>query len=144
MRIQKLNRSTREAVDIPITNAQGATITLGFPACFTTTAASVDGIKAVLPATANVLTFVGISLSDIPDNDVGLVRSFGYASSVRIFATGSSGTVGAGVAMGLGAASLGVNSTGLLDSYGPVVSMESIGAAVNSPGGWARGLVRAL
>lgn len=133
-----------ETVDVTITNAQGATITLGYPAAYTTTAASVDGKLAVLPATANLFTFAGIALNNIPNNGVGLVRAYGFCNSVAIFATGTSVTVGAGVVMGPGAASLGVNSTGAVSTFGPVIAMASIGAAVNSPGGYAKGFVRSL
>ena len=138
------NRTTAEVMYGNFTNAEGATITTGFPVCLTTTAASVDGNLAVLPAAANFITFVGIARTDTPDNASRVFIGYGYAASTRIFATGDSTTNAAGIALGTNASSNGVNSTGLLDSYGPVVSLESIGAAVNSPGGWAKGWVRAM
>lgn len=145
MRIQRVNQDDPEVVDLIVTNAAGATITLGYAAAFTTTAASVDGVKVVLPAAANNLTFAGISLKDLPDNAWGPVRAYGLCNSVFVFACGTSVTVGAGVAMGPGVAgSGGVNSTGAVDTFGPVVSLQAIGAAINSPGGYAKGLVRAL
>lgn len=134
-----------ETVDLVFTNVQGATITTGLPVAFTTTAASVDGISGVLPATNNVLTFAGIALSDVPNNGVGLVRAYGLCNSVAIFATGTSGSVAAGVALGPGAGSLGVNSTGVLDTFGPVINLVSYGAVANSAGGaYTRAFVRAL
>src|SRR5687768_7115091 len=122
MRIQRINLDDPEAVDVVVVNAQGATITLGYPAAFTTTANSADGVKAVLPAASNLKSFAGIALSNIPNTEPGMVRAYGYVSSIAVFATGTSGTVALGEALGVGPASLGVNSTGLKDSYGPVVT----------------------
>ena len=58
--------------------------------------------------------------------------------------TGTSVTNAVGIALGPGPASLGVNSTGALETFGPVIALEAIGAAINSPGGYARGFVRAM
>jgi len=135
---------TPETIDCAVVNVQGATITTGYPACYTTLAASVDGVSVVLPASGSLKTFAGIALSDIPNNGVGLVRAYGFCNSVAIFATGTSGTVALGEVMGLGASSLGVNSTGLTSGYGPVLSMTAIGAAITSPGGYAKGFVRTV
>jgi hypothetical protein len=144
MQTQVVNDTGAEIMYGNFTNASGATITLGYPIAFTTTAASVDGNKAVLPATSNLLTFAGIAEADVADNGVGRYIAYGYAASTYIFAIGSSVTCAVGIALGPNAASLGVNSTGLLDTYGPVVGLEVIGAAINSPGGWARAFVRAM
>jgi hypothetical protein len=133
-----------EYVDIVVKNAHGATITTGYPAAYTTTAASLIGANVVLPAASATATFAGIALSDIPNNGSGRLRAYGYVGSVAIFATGTSGTNAVGIAVGPGAASLGVNSTGLKDFFGPVILAEAVGAAINSPGGYAKGFVRAL
>lgn len=147
MRLQRINRDDAEHVDLAITNSAGATITLGLGACFTTTANSNDGAQAVLSASPNnIRTFAGIALRDIPNTEAGVVRAFGFVNSVAIFATGTSGTVIAGDPLGPGvAASAGqLNSTGMTYAFGPVLAMEQIGAAINSPGGYAKGFVRAL
>lgn len=133
-----------ESVDVGFTNAQGATITLGMAVCLTTTAASVDGKLAVLPATDNLLSFYGIALRNVPNNAYGLARAYGWCNSVAIYATGSSGTNATGIALGPAASKTGVNSVGSLDTFGPVILMETVGAAINSPGGYARAFVRAL
>ena len=112
--------------------------------CFTTTSGSTDGYQVVAPATSQVQTFAGIADADIADAAVGLYQCYGYRDSVRIFATGSSQTIAAGIAMGPAASSNGVNSSGLKDFFGPVISMEAIGAAVNSPGGYAKALIKAM
>jgi hypothetical protein len=138
------NRTTAEVMFGNFTNVSGAAMTIGYPVCFTTTAASLNGNNAVAPAAANVLTFAGVvKTSSVADTGSGVYIAYGLAST-RIFATGTSGTIGAGVAMGPAAGSNGVNSTGLKDVFGPVVSLEAIGAAVNSPGGYANGFVRAM
>src|SRR5689334_12624203 len=87
-----------ETVDVGFTNAQGATITLGMAVCLTTTAASVDGKLAVLPATDNLLTFYGIALRNVPNNYYGLARAYGFCNSVAIYTTGTSGTNAVGIA----------------------------------------------
>lgn len=132
--------------DIPFLNLQGATVTLGLPVAFTNLAASLDGAGAVLPVATCARTFAGIAIRTTPNNGVGMARAYGLLQSVAIFALGSSATVAIDAPMGVGVAgSLGVNSTGLLAVPGGiVVAAEAIGAAVNSPGGYARGFVRAL
>ena len=146
MQIQGINKSSPPHADIVVTNAAGHTITAGLAVALTTTAASLGGNKAVLPAAGQVATFLGIAIKSIPDNGVsGRVRAYGVVDSVFIFATGTSGTNAIGIAVGPGVAgSNGVNSTGLKDNLGPVILMEAVGAAINSPGGYARALVRAL
>lgn len=145
MIIQGINKSDPPVADIVVTNAAGATITLGYAAAFTTTAASLGGNLVVLPAAGQNQTFAGIAVKNLPNVAWGRVRAYGYASSVFIFAVGSSVTNAVGIAVGPGVAgSNGVNSTGLKDFFGPVILMEAAGAAVNSPGGYAKGFVRAL
>lgn len=133
-----------ETVDVGFTNAAGATITLGYAVCLTTTAASVDGKLAVLPQTDNLLSFYGIAIRNVPNNAYGLARAYGFLNSVHIYTTGTSGTNAVGIALGPAAGKLGVNSVGSIDTFGPVILMETVGAAINSPGGYAKGFVRAL
>lgn len=135
-----------EYVDIAFRNVEGATITLGLPVVFTNLAASLDGGQAVLPKSTCQRMFAGISFKTVPNNGIGLARALGYFQSVAIFATGSSGTVALDEILGVGATgSLGVNSTGLLARPGGfVIACEAIGAAVNSPGGYAKGYVKCL
>lgn len=133
-----------EAVDVVFTNVSASSVTLGYPVAITTTAASLDGQNGVLPAAANLFSFYGIALKNVPANGIGLARAFGYCASVAIYAHGTSVTTGAGVAIGPAAGSLGVSSTGNVFTFGPVIAMEAIGAAVNSTGGYAKGFVRAL
>ncbi len=136
-----------EFVDVAVRNVQGATITAGLPVCFANLAASCDGAQAVLPAAGVLRTFAGIAVKTIPNNGIGLVRAYGLLNSVAIFATGTSATVAIDEILGVGVAgSLGVNSTGLIGTRpgGFVVALEAVGAAINSPGGYVKGFVRAL
>ena len=135
-----------EFIDMPIRNVAGATITLGLPANYTNTAASLDGAQATLPVSTALRTFAGIALKSIPNNGIGLVRAYGLVQSVAIFAHGASVTIPADVTMGVGVAgSLGVSSTGFVGvGGGYVISMEAAGALVNSAGGYIKGFVRAL
>jgi hypothetical protein len=146
MRIQRINLNDPETVDIAVVNVSGASITLGLPVSFCTTANSADGVNVVQPAAANLATFAGIALSTIPNLGNGLVRAYGICNSTAIFATGASATVGIGTAMGPGVAgSLGVNSLGLTNGFGPVIALETVTATMNSAGGgYVKTFVRAL
>lgn len=145
MRTAVLNETGAETTFGNFTNVSGQTITLGHPVAICTTAASVDGNNAVYPAAGNLFTFAGIATADVADLGVGDYVADGYVASAFIFATGTSVTNGAGVVLGPGAGSIGINSTGHKDTFGPIVSLSAIGAAINSPGGHADHLlVRAM
>lgn len=144
MQWQQVNRTQAEVAFGVCENRDGASILGNYPVCFTTTTGSNDGYQVVKPLAAQVFTFGGFADADIADAGVGLFQCFGYRASVRIFATGTSGTVDAGVVMGVAASSNGVNSTGSVDTYGPVVSMEQVAAATVSPGGYAKAFIRLL
>lgn len=144
MIFQRLNRDQAEKFLGVCKNQDGATINENIPVCFTTTASSNAGYEVVTPAAANLFTFAGVADEDISDAGIGLYQCYGYRDSVRIFAHGTSVTIAAGVAMGPAAGSDGVSSTGHKETYGPVVSMEAIGALITSPGGWAKGFIRTL
>lgn len=143
MEFQRVNRTSAEKAFGSCENRNGATILGNYPVCFTTTTGSNNGLEVVSPAAANLNTFFGVANSDIADADAGVAQTYGYRDSIRIFAHGTSVTTAAGVAMGPGT-SAGVSSTGLNDNFGPVVSMEAVGALINSPGGYAKGLIKAL
>lgn len=133
-----------ERIDIPFWNVQGATITVGLPVALTTTAASVNGANAVLPATGQVKSTIGVAVRTVPNNTLGLARKTGYHQSIAVYAHGASVTIAVDVAIGPAAGSLGMSSTGLVDVLGPVITLEAAGAAVCSPGGYVRGHIRGL
>ncbi len=144
MQFQTVNRTDAEKGFGICKNVSGGVISGNYPVCFTTTTSSNDGHQVVAPATANLQTFAGFADEDLADNGIGRYQCYGYRDSVRIFAHASSATNAAGIALGPNAGSNGVNSTGLKETYGPVISMESIGAAVNSPGGYAKAFIRLM
>lgn len=146
MRLPSLTdgRTTKEQIDLLVHNVQGATISLGLPVVFTTTAASTDGRKVVLPATNNIRAFAGIAIRDIPNNEAGAVRIFGWCDSVAVYAHGTSASFSADAALGVVAGSQGVSGTGLTTVLGPVINLTSIGAAVTSPGGYVSGFIKGM
>ena len=125
------------------TNRSGGTISANYPGCITTTSGSADGTQLVAPA-ANNHIFAGIADQDLADATAGRFQTYGYRDSVRIYAVGTSKTCLPGEAMGTAGASNGVNSTGLKSLTGPVLAMEQVGAAICSPGGFAKGYIKAL
>lgn len=144
MQLQRVNRTDPEKVFGICKNVTGGTVLGNYPVAFTTGTGSNDGISVVVPATGSLFTLAGILDVDVADTEYGLYQAYGFRSSVRVFATGTSQTIAAGVLMGPANASNGVNSTGLLDTYGPLISMEAIGAAMNSPGGYGKAFIRLL
>lgn len=143
MRLLRLNSNKAELMDVAFTNVSGATVTLGGAVGITTTAASLDGNAGVYALVTQPL--LGVSLSNVPNNAVGMARAYGFVNSVFVFAVGSSVTVNAGDVIGAGVAgSLGFNSTGIRTVFAPVTAVEAAGAAICSPGGYIRGFVRAL
>lgn len=143
---QTVNATDAEKVFGSFTNAQGATITTGYAVAFTTTVASLDGNKAVIPAAGQVNTFVGVSYDDVADNGVGTYQSYGYNGSVFYFAEATSVSLAVGgLAAGPGvAASNGVGVTGMSFVLGPVIVMVSVGAVIRSAGGYVTGFIRAM
>lgn len=94
---KKLNREGAENVYRTVQNVQGATITTGYPVSIKPTAASIDGVQAVISdAAADHLGFIGFAKEDIANNDYGLVQTNGLVNSVLLSNAGSSITVTAG------------------------------------------------
>lgn len=127
-----------------VRNVSGGTLSGNHPACLTTTAASLDGHNAVAPASSQVRTLKGVLDKDLADLGYGVVQTYGYRDSVRIFAHGTSVTIAVDSPMGPAAGSNGFSSSGLKDQYGPAVVLEAIGAAICSPGGYAKAFLRCL
>lgn len=142
MIFQRINRTNAETAFGVFDNVNGSTLYGNYPVQFCVTSGSADGYSGVDPD-AGFFAMAGVVDVDTANRGVGLYQCYGYRDSVRVFAHGTSATVGAGVVMGF-AASNGVSSTGLLDSYGPVIAMEAIGAAVTSPGGFGKAFIRML
>jgi len=94
MQIQQLNRADAETVTILVKNVDGGgSITTGLGACLVQAGASIDGASAVRMTGGTYKGFVGVAVQDIAINAFGLVRAWGYVSSVLISNEGSSITV---------------------------------------------------
>lgn len=127
MQTAVVNESGAEVMYGDVTNVAGQTLTTGNAVSICTLAASVNGNNAVLSQDNNRRSFAGIAAEDIADTASGRVVFSGYAASTLVFAVGTSVTLTLDDACGPGeAASLGVNSTGLDDTYGPVIALETI------------------
>jgi hypothetical protein len=97
MQFRKLGRDGAENMYRTILNVEGATITTGLPVSIRPTAASLDGVSAVVAnATADYFGFIGIAHEDIANNDYGLVQVNGLVNSILISNAGSSITITAG------------------------------------------------
>lgn len=97
MLFQKVNKSDSEKVYVTVTNAEGATITTGYPVAYALGAGSADGSNAVIAnATADFPGFIGVAFRDIPRNGYGLVQVSGYVASVLISNVGTSITINVG------------------------------------------------
>lgn len=96
MQIQTANRAVAEKVYINVKNVEGATLTTGLPVAFAL-GTSNDGINVVRAnAAGDYPGFIGVAVSDIPNNDYGSVQISGFVNSVLLSNVGSSITINAG------------------------------------------------
>mgnify|MGYP001577189914 CR=1 FL=1 len=150
MMFKKLNRSGAEEVYRTVLNVQGATITTGYPVSVKPTAASLDGISAVISdAAADHLGFIGFATEDIANNDYGLIQTNGLVNSILLSNAGTSITITAGNLLIQGpkgmysfdpAVIYSGNGTHLYN-YKHVVAVDS---ATVSAAGYVRGLINVL
>ena len=142
---QTVNKSDAERIFINITNGAAETITAHcgvFKLTSTANAASVstneygpiDG-TGVAAATCEA-TLVGLAYEDVAPGLGGICQIYGYHESVNVMRIVGSVTVTPGhvIGPGVGAASIGMSSTGLVDAYGPIVALAGIGALAHSLG----------
>jgi hypothetical protein len=142
MQIQTVNRSDAEKVWVNVTNVDGATLTMHYPAFLFTTnknAASIGTNEAAGRTNASLDgagSFVGLCNEDIPNNDVGEVQVYGYHESALLYRIVGSVTVIPGHALGPGAnGSVGLGSTGAVQGlFGPVVALDTVTATLHSLG----------
>lgn len=139
---QTLNETDAEVFYGSFTNVAGQTITTGNAVSVCTTAASIDGKSFVLSQDNNRHSFAGIAAEDVADTGTGRFIAYGYAASTLAFGLGTSIICNIDDPMGPGeAASLGVNSAGLITSFGPVVALETITTSADT---YFRAWVRAM
>lgn len=86
----------QEKVFISVLNAEGATITTGLPVAYAQTTSN-DGVRAVIANSATDYPgFLGVALSDIPNNEYGQIQIAGFVNSVLLSNVGTSVTIAAG------------------------------------------------
>jgi len=150
MLFKKLNREGPEQVYRTVLNVEGATITTGKPVSLSPTAASCDGISAVIAnAAADYKGFVGFAIEDIANNDYGLIQTNGLVASILISHEGTSITVTAGDYVIPNA--IGVSSVGVAAAYSGNGSMlynfksvKTVDSATISAAAYVRGLINVL
>lgn len=91
MIFKRINRSSPEQV-FAVFQANASGIAADDVVQLELTAASVDGVKVIQPATANLKAVVGVADAAIANGDFGLVQIFGYRSTSRIGPTDSTQT----------------------------------------------------
>ena len=91
MIFQRVNRTDPERVFM-VMQANAANIAADDVVQLELTAASVDGIKVIQPATANTLATVGVADAAIGNGSFGLVQIYGYRSTSRIGPTNATQT----------------------------------------------------
>lgn len=150
MQFSKLNRTGSEKVFRTVLNVEGATITTGNPVSVRPTAASLDGVSAVISnAAADQAGFIGIASEDIANNDYGLVQVNGLVNSVLLSHAGTSITVTAGdliVAGPIGFYSFNpaVTYSGAGSGLTNFRHVHAIDTATVSAAGYVRGLINVL
>lgn len=95
MIFKRVNRSSAEQV-FAVFQANAAGVAADDVVALEDTAASVDGVKVVQPATAlQVNATIGVADAAIGNGDYGLVQIYGYRSTSRINTSGATLTPGA-------------------------------------------------
>lgn len=150
MQFSKLNREGSERVFRTVLNVEGATITTGNAVSLKPTAASLDGVNAVIAnAAGDMLGFAGIAVRDIPNNDYGLIQTNGLVNSVLLSNAGTSITITAGDLVIPGPAGFYSFNPAVIYSgngahlynFRHVISVDS---ATVSAAGYVRGLINVL
>ena len=96
MQIQTANREISEKVFINVKNVEGATLTTGLPVAYAL-ATSMDGVGAVRAnAAGDYPGFIGVTLSDIPNNEYGQIQISGFVNSILLSNAGTSVTINVG------------------------------------------------
>jgi len=91
MLFKRLNRTDAERVFV-VMQANASGIAADDVVQLELAAASVDGVKVIQPASANLLATVGVADAAIASGAYGLVQVYGYRSTSRIGPTDSTQT----------------------------------------------------
>jgi hypothetical protein len=90
---KRLNRTEAERVFV-VFQANAAGIAADDVVALELTAASVDGVKVIQPASGQLTAVVGVADAAISNGSYGLVQVYGYRSTSRVNTTGASLTAG--------------------------------------------------
>ncbi|MFA6043297.1 MAG: hypothetical protein WC786_06470 [Patescibacteria group bacterium] len=134
--MQTVNRTDTERVWINITNSDSAVLSnhspvfriLGNanPASVATNEGA--GSFTTTGRTTNQMGgLVGLAYEDIAVGDVGAVQVYGYHESFTLAGGAGAITIRPGMIMGpFAATSLGIDSVGVKDAYGPFVALDTV------------------
>ena len=103
MIFKRVNRTDPEQVFIVARNSEGATLNKDATCAWETASASIDGTRVRQPDTAHLGSIVGVVDADIADTAYGLIQTFGYRSTSRVFQTDTSQDTGVFLEASLGA-----------------------------------------
>lgn len=92
---QRVNRSDPERVFVVFLNNNGGSTAAGDTAQLELNSASIDGVKARSVATGNEFAFLGCWDGVTTAGTYGLVQTYGYRSSAKVFQTNTSIDTGA-------------------------------------------------
>jgi len=142
MQIQKVNRDTPERVYMSVKNVEGATITTGLPVAYAL-GVSNDGLNVVIDnAAGDHPGFLGIAISDIPNNEYGRIQFAGFVNSVLISNVGTSVTINQGDPLVAGPAGMfSAAPTYANSGFKWVIAASNVPAAV-SAAAYVSGLIR--
>lgn len=143
MWMQTVNKADTERVWINVTNGGAASITThwaAFKLCAINGAASVSTNEAGPRSSVAVAgvggLMLGLAYEDIPPGQIGVVQVYGYHESFQYTHFINSVTNAAGTAVGPCnmANSVGLGGNGLVDNYGPVITLDTVTTAMlNDP-----------
>ena len=94
MIFQRVNRTDPERVFVTFLNNNAGSTAAGDTAQLELAAASVDGVKARSVATGNLFAFLGVWDGIVTTGSYGLVQTYGYRSSAKVFQTDTSQDTG--------------------------------------------------
>ena len=93
MLFKRISRTNAETIFIVVKNVSGSTLTAGY-ACVFDVGASVDGVRVTQVTSEDLAAFAGLAHADIANNAFGLVQSYGYRASGRIWYSSTARTAG--------------------------------------------------
>ncbi len=142
MQVGTVNRDNPERVYMSIKNVEGATITTGMGVAYAL-GVSNDGLSATIAnAAADFPGFLGIALSDIPNNEYGRIQTAGFVNSILVSNVGTSLTINAADPMVPAPGGFFSGAPTYANSGFKWVQVASTVAAAYSASGYVAGIIR--